>query len=628
MKIVFILFFAFNCLFSFGQSVNLGTTYFRNDRFLISFDKVLYPGYNLKIENLQKREYLMGQLVQDTVYQGSWDVMSEIYENSFNYTISFDPFDYSTLFPCIFITQEECFYLSGNIKISGNKIVEENYAENSMFQTYSSSSAPVKRMNKDGSKVEVVSIESNIDFQTNQIVQTETILETRPLSSKELADREGNIYLTTTIGEQTWMAENLRATKFSNGVEIPLLTEVQWANSTAPGIIRKDPEGTYYNFYTLESENNVCPQGFHVPNKTDIAELYNNITPYGDHLKLSGNNVKIKVYSPVFAPVVVPLMTAFHLGWWGTAAAIDASLLSLTAAADVTLWSLQATAAVIDATVISPIFGWEGKKRQYKENLKKAQRYSYIDGNGKPYNKTQKGFVATNLKPINKSEWKNFSVIESFINDSSKTDYRPIEDQKKIDSLKNAHIDYKYKLRYTPLVLSGLYANNFWSTTAWFLDSDYFYEANGLFGVFNIMPYRIADPKFDYPNNSYSCSFGRYDYQPVLTLLLNKGENEFADQYGFNLNFDNKITFPNSKEKGKGKTTYFSFRNSSREKYTGISYIDGLGLPAYFGILDGKGKKSMKMDAHELNQLENIWSERVTESDVMRIQTRVRCVKD
>jgi hypothetical protein len=102
-----------------------------------------------------------------------------------------------------------------------------------------------------------------------------------------------------------------------------------------------------------------------------------------------------------------------------------------------------------------------------------------------------------------------------------------------------------------------------------------------------------------------------------LTLLLNKGQNEFADQYGFNLNFDNGISLPIAKGKGQG----INFT-------TGISYVDGNGLPGYFGIFGGKGKKSMKIDAHELNQLENIWSERVTESDVMRMQTRVRCVKD
>jgi hypothetical protein len=620
MKVLILLFFAFNCLLTFGQSVNLGTTYFRNDQYLISFDKVLYPGYNLKIENLRKREYLIGQLVQDSVYKGSWDVYREDYENTYNYNLEFYSDNYS--FPCIGINQEECFNLVGKIKISKNKISVEDYQIGENFKVYASSSAPIKRMNKEASKVEVVSIESSIDFETNQIIQSETILETRNLSSKEVADSEGNIYLTTTIGDQTWMAENLRSTKFSNGVEIPMLTEAQWSNSTAPGIVSINPEGTFYNFYTLESENNVCPQGYHVPDNHDIAELYNSITPYYDYLKVSGSRVKKKVYSPVLVPIAIPILSAAHIGWWGSVVAIDAGLISLTALADVTLWSLQASAAVIDATLISPILGWKTKKRQFKENLKQAKSYSYIDGNGNPYNKTKKGFIATNLKPIDKSEWKNFTVIESFINDSSKTDYRPIEDQKKIDSLRNAHIDYKYKLRYTPLLLSDLYAKNFWSTTAWFLGSDYFVEANGLFGAFNIKPYREIDPKYDYQGNNYSCSFGKkFGHQPVLTLLLNKGENEFADQYGFNLNFDNIVTFTDSNNKNLKNKKGFSYRDRSIKK-TGISYLDGYGLPAYFGMLNWS-------DAHELNLLENIWDQRdISEADLMRMQTRVRCIKD
>ena len=622
MRIVLVLFFAFNCLLTFGQSVNLGTTYFRNDQYLISFDKVLYPGYNLKIENLRKREYLMGQLVQDTVYKGTWDVYREDYENTYNYNLEFFSDNYS--FPCIFINQEECFNLVGKIKISKNKISVEDYQIGENFKVYASSSAPIKRMNKEASKVEVVSIESSIDFETNQIIQSETVIETRNLSSKEVADSEGNIYLTTTIGNQTWMAENLRSTKFSNGVEIPILSESQWANSTAPGIVSMIPGGTFYNFYTLASENNVCPQGFHVPDNHDIAELYNTITPYDEYVKISGNRVKKKVYSPALAPITIPLLSAVHLGCWGTAAAVDLSLIGIAAAADLGLWGLQASAAAIDATLISPIFGWNTKRRQYKKNLNLAKQYQFLDERGIPYSKTNNGFIRSYLAPINKKEWKNFTILESFINDSLKTDYRPIEDQKKTDSLISIHIDHKYKLRYTPLLLSDLYAKNFWSTTAWFLGSDYFVEANGLFVAFNIKPYREIDTKYDYQNNSYSCSFGKkFEHQPVLTLLLNKGENEFADQYGFNLNFDNIVTFTDSNNKNLKSNKDFSYRNRSIKK-AGISYIDGYGLPAYFGMLNRSDAY-----AHELNLLENIWNDRdISEADLMRMQTRVRCLKD
>ncbi len=610
MRIFFVAFVGFYCSISLSQSVNLGTTYFRNDRYLISFDKVLYPGYNLKVENLKKREYLMGNLIKDTTISGTWDVMSEYSENSYVYSIDFY-YDYSA-FPCISIDLEECFNFNGKIKISGNKISSEDYQINDDFKVYVSSSAPIKRMSNEGTKVEVVSIESNIDVQTNQIVQTETILETRPLSSKEVADKEGNIYMTTTIGDQTWMAENLRATKFSNGVEIPVLTEAQWANSTAPGIVRVDPEGTFYNFYTLAGENNVCPQGYHVPDNKDIAELYNTITPYNEYIKISGNTVKTKVYAPALAPIVIPVLSAVHIGWWGAAAAVDVSLLGIIAASDVALFSTE--------LALSPIFGWKSKKKQYAKNLKKALNYEFINQNGLPlsHNKNKNTYsVPSNINSINKSDWSKFKVVKTEASILDDAEGIIIEDQKTIDSLKNNHIDFNYKLKFKPFNIPG--TDIFWSTTAGFLDSDFFYEANGLFGAFNITPYRVVD-RNDYPKKMFSCSLGRkFLHQPVLTLLLNKGENEFADQYGFNLNFDNKITFPYSKYV---KPRFFSDRNN-KERTTGISYLNDSGLPGYFGI-----NERIMQDSHELNLLDNIWGDNVTESDLMRMQTRVRCVKD
>jgi hypothetical protein len=616
MKSLLLFLVTINCFVSFGQSVNLGTTYFRNDQYLISFDKVLYPGYILKIENIKKREYLLGKLISETPYEGSFELYGGT--DGAQHSYSFDD-----RFPCIQYNNEdgECFFFSGEIKVSGSNVSDAYQNLPDAFISFSSSSTPINRVNKESKKIEVVKIESNVDVQTNQIVQKETLLETRNLGAKEIADLEGNIYSTTTIGNQTWMAENLRSTVFNDGTEIPLLTEAQWANSTAPGIVNKSIEGTFYNYFTLVNEKNVCPQGFHVPNDKDIAELYNAITPYyPEELKISNGSVKKRIYSPLLAPLAVPVLGAVHVGWWGAAATIDVGLIGVAGAADVGLWSLQATAAVIDATLISPFFGWTGKKKQYNKNLQSALSYKFIDENGIPFNQLKSGYVSSDLNPVNKSEWDKFKVLEKFLNDSSKTEYRIIENKNKIDSLKNAHIDYRYKIRYNPLVLSDLYAENFVSFTAAFLGSGYFSDANGLFGAFNIMPYRYIDKSYDYQKNNYFCSFGRgYNYQPVLTLLFNKGNNEFSDEYGFNLNFDNYISFPNVK---KEINKEFSYRRTKGK--TGITYIGDNWWPGYFGIAD-----RMNDEIHELNLLEQTLNYgRLSTPDIFRIQTRVRCVKD
>ena len=137
----------------------------------------------------------------------------------------------------------------------------------------------------------------------------------------------------------------------------------------------------------------------------------------------------------------------------------------------------------------------------------------------------------------------------------------------------------------------------------WFLDSDYFSEYDGLFVNFNIMPYK------KYSNEGR----GKTDKKiSVISLLFNKKTNEFADEYGFNLNFDNNIQFSNNKS---GK----SFRNNYGR--TGISYLS-FGLPAYWGVnVNGKDKGSHEWNTfYEINQSMYI--------ELMKLGTRIRCISE
>ena len=70
-------------------------------------------------------------------------------------------------------------------------------------------------------------------------------------------DFDANVYQTVRIGDQWWMAENLRTTHYQNGEEIPNVTDGdEWRKLTsgAYGIYEHDPDnapiyGLHYNWY-------------------------------------------------------------------------------------------------------------------------------------------------------------------------------------------------------------------------------------------------------------------------------------------------------------------------------------------------------------------------------------------
>jgi uncharacterized protein (TIGR02145 family) len=90
-------------------------------------------------------------------------------------------------------------------------------------------------------------------------------------------DVDGNSYKTVTIGNQIWMAENLKTTKYNDGTEIPNITDnTQWQNNTTGAWSYYDNDAAYdakygklYNWYavspTTNGNRNVCPTGWHVP---------------------------------------------------------------------------------------------------------------------------------------------------------------------------------------------------------------------------------------------------------------------------------------------------------------------------------------------------------------------------
>jgi uncharacterized protein (TIGR02145 family) len=96
-----------------------------------------------------------------------------------------------------------------------------------------------------------------------------------------IEDIEGNIYNTVTIGNQTWMAKNLKTTRYNDGIAIPLITDsTSWSSLTTPAYCWYNNEassfkpsyGALYNGYAV-STGKLCPAGWHVPGDSEWTAL-------------------------------------------------------------------------------------------------------------------------------------------------------------------------------------------------------------------------------------------------------------------------------------------------------------------------------------------------------------------
>jgi uncharacterized protein (TIGR02145 family) len=90
-----------------------------------------------------------------------------------------------------------------------------------------------------------------------------------------LKDVEGNTYKVVRIGDQIWMAENLRTTKYRSGVSVQAVRgrSVTWGELTSGAwcSYKDDPAfyaptyGHLYNWYAIADARGLCPAGWHMP---------------------------------------------------------------------------------------------------------------------------------------------------------------------------------------------------------------------------------------------------------------------------------------------------------------------------------------------------------------------------
>lgn len=144
----------------------------------------------------------------------------------------------------------------------------------------------------------------------------------------KIFDIDGNSYNTVMIGEQCWMKENLKTTKYSDGdlIDFPGIDDSAWENNSTGAFswynndaTWKDFYGALYNWHAVNNPSGLCPQGWKVPSDEQWTQL---TTFIGGTNSPSGN--KLKSCRQVNSPLHGECSTVVHPRWifdgynWGT----------------------------------------------------------------------------------------------------------------------------------------------------------------------------------------------------------------------------------------------------------------------------------------------------------------------
>ena len=100
---------------------------------------------------------------------------------------------------------------------------------------------------------------------------------------ESVTDIDGNTYKAVKIGEQIWMAENLKATRYNDGTDISNDTAGYYTTG------EKSSAGTFSaTFYYKAKTGKLCPEGWHIPSREEWKALvgfvaHDNNGEYGNH---------------------------------------------------------------------------------------------------------------------------------------------------------------------------------------------------------------------------------------------------------------------------------------------------------------------------------------------------------
>lgn len=277
--VIFLLYFVFSCCTIFAQSVGINTDGSEPDNRAI---------LDVKSNNKGVLFPRMTDANRDSMYHNVPDGML-IYNISSNelqiyFNNSWHPLAMGTLIPAFCVDVPEHIFGSDtvNCNSSGNgySIAEVNGATSYNW------TVPIDATIISGQGTTSIIVTFGI-YYGNVSVRAQNSCGNSEYKNLEItvnpiviADADGNIYNTITIGNQVWLNENLKTTKYNDGSNIPLVSNNQyWEELYTPGFcwynndeVNKDTYGALYNWYTVNT-GKICPLGWHVPSNDEWKTL-------------------------------------------------------------------------------------------------------------------------------------------------------------------------------------------------------------------------------------------------------------------------------------------------------------------------------------------------------------------
>lgn len=122
--------------------------------------------------------------------------------------------------------------------------------------------------------------ESDVEISSGRATTIEVTWENN-LERGTVTDVDGTVYATVKIGDQWWMAENLKVSHYRNGDPIPLVEGAAAWDSLDTGAWcaydnNQDYIKTYgrlYNWYAVDDPRGLAPEGWHVPSDEEWMQL-------------------------------------------------------------------------------------------------------------------------------------------------------------------------------------------------------------------------------------------------------------------------------------------------------------------------------------------------------------------